>query len=199
MSSPAHHITQPQPACAPPCLPGCLLAEAMAEGLGATDLHRALRGSLLQPPPAEEAVQEKRLLLRGALKSAWSQEALRCAVLLPVLLACTGCGAAGAAGAAQQLPAGRAAPPPSPSPTPACVLAPAGAVWRLPRLVTWRGQRAATLRRSSWMRAMLMPLWLGARRPPTSGSGNEHQVGRWGTAGCCVLLLAAPAMHLCAS
>lgn len=54
-------------------------ADAMAEALGVADLHRGLRGSLLGGAPAEAAVQRTRGLLRAALRSAWSQEALRCA------------------------------------------------------------------------------------------------------------------------
>lgn len=54
----------------------------MAEALGVADLHKGLRGSLLAPPPDDGAVQAARTALRGALKAAWSQEALRQGVAL---------------------------------------------------------------------------------------------------------------------
>lgn len=52
-------------------------ADAMAEALGVADLHKGLRGSLLYDAPPEQAVQAARTALKGALKAAWSQEALR--------------------------------------------------------------------------------------------------------------------------
>ena len=49
----------------------------MAEALGVADLHKGLRGSLLYDAPPEQTVQAARTALKGALKAAWSQEALR--------------------------------------------------------------------------------------------------------------------------
>ncbi len=60
------------------CCTGPLAAaDAMAEALGVADLHRGLRGSLLGDTPPEASVQRTRGLLRAALRTAWSQEALR--------------------------------------------------------------------------------------------------------------------------
>ncbi len=52
-------------------------ADAMAEALGVADLHKGLRGSLLYDAAPEPTVQAARAALKGALKAAWSQEALR--------------------------------------------------------------------------------------------------------------------------
>ncbi|KAL4420925.1 hypothetical protein ABPG77_001408 [Micractinium sp. CCAP 211/92] len=60
--------------------PDC--ADAMAEALGVADLHRGLRGSLLGDTPPEATVLRTRGLLRAALRTAWSQEALRRGVAL---------------------------------------------------------------------------------------------------------------------